>query len=103
VGALARQIGISQRHFIEVFTDEVGVAPKLFCRIQRFHQALSAVQESGSVNWAHLSANCGYFDQSHLIRNFLEFSGLTPDYLNQRIHFGRRALQIKRNHFALAP
>jgi AraC-like DNA-binding protein len=103
VGALARQIGISQRRFIEVFTDEVGITPKLFSRIQRFHLALSAFQESDSLNWAHLAVDCGYFDQSHLIRDFLEFSGLTPtDYLNQRIDFRRRQLQIKRNHIPLA-
>jgi AraC-like DNA-binding protein len=103
IGALARRIGISQRRFIEVFTDEVGVTPKLFSRIQRFHLALSAVQECGSVNWAGLAADCGYFDQSHLIRDFLGFSGLTPaDYLNQRINFRRRELYIKRNHIPLS-
>jgi AraC-like DNA-binding protein len=103
VGALTRRIGISQRRFVEVFTDEVGTTPKLFCRIQRFHLALSAVRDSGSVNWARLAADCGYFDQSHLIRDFLEFSDLTPaDYLNRVNHFRRRELYIKRNHIPLA-
>ena len=89
--------------FIEVFTDEVGITPKLFCRIQRFHLAFSAVQESGPVNWARLAADCGYFDQSHLIRDFLEFSGLTPaDYFNRQNHFRRRELYLKRNHIPLA-
>jgi AraC-like DNA-binding protein len=103
VGALARQIGISQRRFIEVFTDEVGTTPKLFYRIQRFHLALSTVRENGTVNWARLAADCGYFDQSHLIRDFLEFSGLSPaDYLNRQNQFRRRDLYIKRNHLPLA-
>ncbi|HKD67366.1 MAG TPA: helix-turn-helix domain-containing protein [Candidatus Binataceae bacterium] len=103
VGALTHQIGISQRRFIQVFSDEVGITPKLFCRIQRFQLALSAVQGTGSVNWAGLAADCGYFDQSHLIRDFLEFSGLTPaDYLAQQNHFRRREMYIKRNHLPLA-
>jgi AraC-like DNA-binding protein len=103
LGPLARRIGISQRRFIQVFSDEVGITPKLFCRIQRFHLALSALQGSGSVNWARIAAESGYFDQSHLIKDFVAFSGLTPaDYLNRQNHFRRRELYLKRNHIPLA-
>src|SRR4026209_3040679 len=80
----AKYIGLSQRRFIQVFKAEVGMTPKLFSRIQRFQQARTFIQQNPSLNWADLALDLGYFDQSHLIREFNEFSGLNPtDYLNQ--------------------
>jgi AraC-like DNA-binding protein len=62
----------------------VGMTPKLFSRIQRFQQTRTFIQQNRSPNWADVALDLGYFDQSHLIREFLEFSGLSPtDYLNR--------------------
>lgn len=83
----AKYLGLSQRRFIQVFKAEVGMTPKLFSRIQRFQQTRSVVQQSPSPNWATVALDLGYFDQSHLIREFLEFSGHTPtDYVNRYTH-----------------
>ena len=82
----AKYLGLSQRRFIQVFKAQVGVTPKLFSRIQRFQQTRTFIQQNPSPNWAELACDSGYFDQSHLIREFIEFSGLTPtDYLNRSI------------------
>jgi AraC-like DNA-binding protein len=68
---MARQLGLSQRRYIRVFADDVGLTPKLFGRIQRFHRALALVQGSNAApDWSRLSLDCGYFDQSHLINDF---------------------------------
>ena len=78
----ANYLGLSQRRFIQVFKTEVGITPKLFSRIQRFQKTRTLIQQTHSPNWAGLAFDLGYFDQSHLIREFLEFSGLSPtDYL----------------------
>ena len=80
----AKYLGLSQRRFIQVFKAEVGMTPKLFSRIQRFQQTRTSVEQNPLPNWAHLALDFGYFDQSHLIREFIEFSGLSPtDYLNR--------------------
>ena len=77
----AKYLGLSQRRFIQCFKAEVGMTPKLFSRIQRFQQTRTLIQQNSSPNWAALALDLGYFDQSHLIREFLEFSGLSPtDY-----------------------
>ncbi len=80
----AKYLGLSQRRFIQVFKSEVGMTPKMFSRIQRFQQTRAVIQQNPSPNWATIAVDLGYFDQSHLIREFLQFSGLSPtDYLNR--------------------
>jgi AraC-like DNA-binding protein len=84
----AKDLGLSQRRFIEVFKAEVGMTPKLFSRIRRFQQTRMFIQQNPLINWADLAVALGYFDQSHFIREFLEFSGLSPtDYLNRHKRF----------------
>lgn len=71
----AARVGFSQRHFIELFTTQVGLSPKLFCRLLRFQRALKLAQR---VSWVDVAVECGYFDQSHLIRDFQDFSSMAP-------------------------
>jgi AraC-like DNA-binding protein len=75
---VAREVGLSHRRFVEVFRREVGIAPKLLCRILRFQRVRSLAAAHPPREWAQLASMCGYFDQSHLISDFQEFSGLTP-------------------------
>ena len=85
VKAVADRIGVSQRTFIQSFAREVGMTPKLFCRVTRFQRALRMVHRRAEVDWAEVALACGYFDQPHFNRDFREFSGLTPSqYLELR-------------------
>jgi AraC-like DNA-binding protein len=100
---VARAVDLSQRRFIEVFTDQVGLTPKLFGRVQRFQYAIALARNATKVEWAQLATDCGYFDQSHLIRDFIEFSGVTPvDYWQRQRQLERAAVHVKRNHLPLA-
>lgn len=89
------EIGYSQRHVAGLFRRWVGISPKSYGRLRRFQQVLSSVSRGiGSADlaaaaemrlgppdepdWADVAALHGYFDQSHLIRDFHEFTGLTP-------------------------
>jgi AraC-like DNA-binding protein len=84
IRAVADRVGFSPRHFIELFNDQVGMTPKVFCRVRRFQRVLSQIQRH-DARWAELAADCGFYDQAHLIRDFREFCGMTPgDYLKQR-------------------
>src|SRR5262249_56739097 len=81
---VARRVGLSQRRFIQIFTAEVGLTPKLYGRVRRFQRARELVRTATEPDWAVLALACGFFDQSHLIRDFGEFSGLSPAaYVNQ--------------------
>jgi AraC-like DNA-binding protein len=78
VSSVTDKIGISPRRFIQIFKEKVGTTPKLFCRIQRFQGVLDVIQTSGHIEWSDIAVSCGYFDHSHLIKDFKEFTGVNP-------------------------
>ena len=71
-------IGISARRFEQLFAEQVGLTPKLFCRIQRFQRVLHLINEQADIDWSDIALSCGYFDQSHFIHDFQSFSGINP-------------------------
>ncbi len=80
IDQIASDLGISGRQLERRFINEVGIGPKLLCRILRFQQVFRAV-ERDDRNWARIAADCGYYDQAHLIRDFRQFAGQTPAVL----------------------
>jgi AraC-like DNA-binding protein len=85
VSDLARHSGLRPKRLIRVFADEVGLTPKLYLRIARFERLLADVYDRPGADWSGLAATHGYFDQSHLIRDFRDFAGMTPTaYLARR-------------------
>lgn len=78
VGSVIDRIGLSHRRFLQVFTEQVGLAPKAFCRVQRFQRVLRQVHRSPNIDWADVALSCGYYDQAHFIHDFEVFSGFTP-------------------------
>jgi AraC-like DNA-binding protein len=78
VGDVIDRVGLSARTFIRLFTGEVGLTPKLFCRLRRFQQVLRLARRGQPIVWADIALDCGYYDQAHLIHDFRAFSGFTP-------------------------
>ncbi|OKP88417.1 hypothetical protein A3848_17640 [Paenibacillus sp. P32E] len=79
------QIGISHRRFIQIFKEEVGLTPKLFCRLRRFQEVLNQIDQAKNVNWLDVAMACGYYDQMHFIKDFQAFSSLNPtDYFSRQ-------------------
>jgi AraC-like DNA-binding protein len=76
---LAKSSGYSRKHLAALFRREVGLTPKALARVHRFHAALASLRARSEVEWSRLAAECGYYDQSHLIRDFRSFSGCTPE------------------------
>jgi AraC-like DNA-binding protein len=85
VAEVTRAIGMSSRGFIDAFRRETGYTPKVYARVQRFQRLLRRVHKAAEVDWADAALACGYYDQSHLIRDFRAFSGFSPsEYLVRR-------------------
>ncbi|MBI4752173.1 MAG: AraC family transcriptional regulator [Acidobacteria bacterium] len=85
ISEITDQIGLSSRRFIQVFKQETGLTPKVFCRIQRFQKVLATIGMNQDIDWVDLALECGYFDQAHFIHDFRSFAGLSPStYLAHR-------------------
>lgn len=92
----AEAAGLSQRRFIEVFREQVGLTPKLYCRIRRFQRILNRIGGAQEVDWTDVALSCGYFDQPHFIHDFREFTGLRPsEYLQLRIAGHQNHVQVR--------
>lgn len=92
VREVARRTGLSHRRFLTIFRAEVGLAPKLFCRILRFWHVHALAQQTGHIDWAQLALECGFFDQSHLANEFRRLSGLTPTEYQRDLQDNRNLL-----------
>lgn len=76
LGRLADHLNMSRKHLADRFRVTVGLPPKAVARIIRFGHAQSLARKG--EGWADVAAACGYADQAHLAREFLELSGSTP-------------------------
>jgi AraC-like DNA-binding protein len=85
VAGLAAETGWSARHLGEQFRAETGLSPKAAARVIRFDRARRALLRRRGpgerVALAALAADCGYFDQAHLARDFRDLAGCPPSVL----------------------
>jgi AraC-like DNA-binding protein len=87
VDQLARHAGISNRQLERKFGAFVGLSPKVFSRLMRFHTSLRFIKSDTIRSLTDIAYAAGYFDQSHFIREFKMFAGLSPgEYFNLPAH-----------------
>jgi AraC-like DNA-binding protein len=75
---VARDAGISRRHFAGLFREQVGLTPKLYCRLLRFREVVRRIATGEPVDWAQVSLDGAYYDQAHMSHEFHEFAGISP-------------------------
>lgn len=78
VQELVNLIGFSERQLERKFKKQVGLTPKILSRIMRFQKFLVLTKSSSDLTLSDAALACGYFDQSHFIRDFTRFSGVSP-------------------------
>ena len=74
---LAREHDLSTRQFERKFKELAGLNPKLYSRVALF-QAATQHKFAGERDLTEIAYACGYYDQSHFINDFRQFSGYTP-------------------------
>jgi AraC-like DNA-binding protein len=99
----SRRPGSARSDFIDLFRSQVGLSANLFHRIVRFQRVLNKVNARSTPDWGQLAVDFGYFDQSHLLRDFLAYSGFSPaDYLERVRELEMQHLRMKFNHMPLS-
>jgi AraC-like DNA-binding protein len=78
VQSIAERLGWTRKRMVKSFRDEIGIPPKVLGRVLRFRRALIEIGSQKAFDFSVVAAGCGYSDQAHMIRDFRDFSGLTP-------------------------
>lgn len=96
IAALAEETGWSARHLGTRFRAETGLSPKAAARVFRFDRArrlLVARHAGGQRDFlSGLAADCGYYDQAHLAREFRDLAGCPPSvWLAEEFRFVQAA------------
>ncbi|WKY45307.1 helix-turn-helix domain-containing protein [Eubacteriaceae bacterium ES2] len=94
VGKLAKEVGYSERSINLKFIDYFGISPKVLNKIIRFQHVLFELNQnsrnSNQNSLINIAQDAGYFDQSHMYKDFNEFSSISP---------GHYMDLLKKNHY----
>ena len=76
-----KELHLTKRTFLRLFEKQVGILPNQYRRIAQFNAAFQQLQSRRFNKLSDVAFEQGYADQSHFIRTFKEFTGITPkDY-----------------------
>ena len=93
ISNIASRHGITPRYLHKLIYRHTGLSPKLFNKINRFQLSLRLIAEN-EQSFTAIAYDCGYFDQSHFIRDFKSFTGITPSaYLERKSPVNQAFLQ----------
>lgn len=84
VNDLLQNSFMSRRTFERKFFQKVGLSPKYYARIRRIGFICNLIAGKKKVDWPQVFYECEFYDQAHFIKDFLEFTGRTPQqYLKE--------------------
>lgn len=75
---------LGERQFLRVFRTYVGIPPKQFVRLRRFHKALQAMQRQAAtgkpIDLMSIALEHGYYDLSHMALEFQQMGCVSPSH-----------------------
>ena len=77
VTGIAKEFGYNERNLYRVFKTNFGVSPKVLLNILRLHLCLTLILEN-KMNLIDISLSCGFYDQSHFIKEIKRYTGISP-------------------------
>ncbi|HEY5823514.1 MAG TPA: AraC family transcriptional regulator [Cyclobacteriaceae bacterium] len=81
VDEVASKLKISKRYLEKKFLEKVGLSPKFYSRIKRFSVLANKAVHAEKINWQDVIFESGLHDQSHLVKEYIEFNKMNPsDY-----------------------
>lgn len=88
VQRLAHAARLSERQFRRRFQTVMGCAPKTYNRVLRLQRVLTELDLFAPPDWANLAYKHGFFDQSHLNREFSNLMGAAPRSVQYERKYG---------------
>lgn len=71
-------LNVSKSKLEQHFNKQIGLSPKEFCKIEKINFFINTYKQNLSQNLTELTYKCGYYDQSHLIKDFRYFLDTSP-------------------------
>ncbi len=85
IAPIAEAHGMGHPAFVARFRRATGSTPKRYAELVRFHRLIDAMPVAAAASWSDLAVEAGYYDQSHVIRDFRRFTGFTPADYHRRV------------------
>ena len=76
VESVANRLQTSRQTLIARFRERTGLKPKTYARIERFQRIIR--NRPSAASWVDAAVDAGFSDQSHMVREFRCFGGITP-------------------------
>lgn len=78
VDLLAEEVQTNRRKLERKFSSAIGLSPKQLSKIIRLQATLKMMEQKQFTSLTALAYENGYFDQAHFIKDFKEFTGISP-------------------------
>jgi AraC-like DNA-binding protein len=78
VTELADKVKVNRRNMERKFTTVIGMSPKQLSKAVRLQSALKMLDQKKFISLTSLAYESGYYDQAHFIKDFREFTGMSP-------------------------
>ena len=78
VNELSEQNNTNRRQLVRKFSSAIGLSPKQLSKTIRLQATLKVLLAEEQTSLTDLAYENEYFDQAHFIKDFKEFTGLTP-------------------------
>jgi len=85
VKELVAETGFTRKHLGQRFKEEAGLSLKTFQKVERLQSILKTIRKRRVHCWAELACDNRYYDQSHFIKDFKQFTGSTPGAFIQNL------------------
>lgn len=87
VKELYTTLNVSKSKLEQHFNRELGMTPKEFCRIEKINNFIRCYRSGFAQSLTELTYKCGYYDQSHLIKDFRYFLETSPKkFFTEQMH-----------------
>lgn len=75
---LADIMNINRRNIERKFISVIGISPKQLARVARLQATFKMLEQKRSATLTEIAYENGYYDQAHFIKDFREFTGMSP-------------------------
>lgn len=74
---ISRKLGYNIRQLSRIFKRNYGISPKVLLNILRLHLCLTLLLDE-NMKLADVLVQCGFYDQSHFIKEIKRYTGISP-------------------------